>query len=145
MSITVIGFDPGVSTGVAIYINGNLVKLKTVRVDEYHELLFDVGGPLFVVIEDSRKQSHVFTGPRVTGAAKSKIARNIGMIDGFCHVLQTLCETCAIPFVLVSPEQKGRKLDDETFKRITGYQGRSNQHERDAAMVARPFRNHRGH
>ena len=96
--------------------------------------------PQLVVIEDSRQESYVFTGPRVTGRAKYKIARNIGMIDGFCYVLQALCEALEIEAILVSPTTKGRKLKAAIFAQVTGYEGRTNQHERDAAMVARPYR-----
>jgi hypothetical protein len=35
----------------------------------------------------------------------------------------------------ISPKHKGRKLDAETFNKLTGWQKKSNQHERDAAMV----------
>jgi hypothetical protein len=34
----------------------------------------------------------------------------------------------------ISPKHKGRKLDAETFNKLTGWQKKSNQHERDAAM-----------
>lgn len=139
MADKVIGIDPGVQTGVAIYEGGALVRLATVEAHDYYTLL-QSERPGLVIVEDSRLQSHVFTAPKIIGNAKNKIARNIGMVDGFCHLLESLCKSFEIEIISVSPLAKGSKYNAKVFEQITGYQGRSNQHERDAAMVARPFR-----
>ena len=41
-----------------------------------------------------------------------------------------------MPRIGVSPLRKGSKLTAARFAKVTGWQGRSNQHERDAAMCA---------
>lgn len=133
------GFDPGVKTGVAVYRDGALVELFTVGPADYQSVLQDYQ-PRLVVFEDARLQSHIFTAPRSTGRAKAKIARNIGMIDGFCAQLEGHCKAMDIDLLGISPQQKGRKLKAGAFQLTTGWAGSSNQHTRDAAMVARRFR-----
>ena len=59
---------------------------------------------------------------------------------------ELIVEACAkhgIPAHGISPKGKGRKVDADRFHAITGWSARCNQHERDAAMVAWPFRNHK--
>ena len=136
----VMGFDPGEKTGCSRYLDGVLVELFTVAPAQYGAVLADYK-PDLLVIEDSRLQSHVFTGPNESPAARLKIARNIGMVDGFCSILTRMAESLDIPLIGVSPLGKGAKLNAAQLATITGWTARSNQHERDAAAVAHKYRN----
>ena len=40
-----------------------------------------------------------------------------------------------IPFEMVAPSRNSTKLSAEVFKRLTGWQGRTSEHSRDAAML----------
>jgi hypothetical protein len=73
-------------------------------------------------------------------AAALKIARNVGQIDAWCSLITAICADLGIPAHGISPTAKGAKLDAEAFALVTRWTGRSNQHERDAAMVAWPYR-----
>lgn len=138
-SRTLIGIDPGKNTGVAIYRGGALHQLHTLSPDMIGSLLVRVR-PDLVVFEDSRKQSAVFS--RGTNArATLKIARNVGEIDMLCRQIEDMCRRHGLESVGVSPLRKGAKLDADRFAAVTGWARRSNQHERDAAMVAYPYRN----
>ena len=131
---TTIGIDPGQRTGVAIYRDGKLCELRTVAPAEIEALIVE-HAPALVVFEDSRMQSPVFsrgTSPR----AMLKIARNVGEIDQLCRQIEDICKRLVVPRIGVSPLRKGSKLTAERFAKVTGWQGRSNQHERDAAMCA---------
>ena len=136
---TVMGFDPGEQTGCSRYIDGVLSDLFTIAPAQYGAVLADYK-PDLLVIEDSRLQSHVFTGPKESPAARLKIARNIGMVDGFCSILTRMAESLDIPLIGVSPLSKGAKLDADQFAALTGWTGKSNQHTRDAAAVAWQYR-----
>jgi hypothetical protein len=136
----VMGIDPGEQTGVAIYRGGHLAELFTVSPAKYMSVLCEYS-PALLVIEDSRLQSHVFTGPQETSKVRLKIARNIGMVDGFCSILTRLAETLEIPMIGVSPLGKGAKINAAQLATITGWTGKSNQHERDASAVAHQYRN----
>ena len=131
---TIIGIDPGVQTGVAIYIRGKLSELQTIAPHEIGELLDDVS-PGLVIFEDSRLQSHVWTAAGTSRNAAIKIGRNVGQIDQQCIIIEALCDKRGISCVGISPLKKGAKLSAEAFKIVTGWGRRTNQHERDAAML----------
>ena len=135
---TIIGIDPGRRTGIAIYRDAALYELRTVSPEQIESVLVEVR-PGLVVFEDSRKQSAVFI--RGTNARSMlKIARNVGEIDQLCRQIEAHCDVLGIRCQLVSPRPKGRKLGAAAFSALRGWPGRSNQHERDAALVAWPYR-----
>ena len=134
----ILGIDPGANTGVASYIGGKLVHLCTISPVEIADKLESVR-PSRVVFEDSRLQSHVWT-TSTSKAAAAKMARNLGEIDAWCKLIVAVCAGLDIPAHSVSPLGKGSKLAADQFERITGWTGSSNAHERDAAMVAWPYR-----
>lgn len=135
---TILGLDPGASTGVAVYIGGKLEKLATVEPWRIPEVI-QAHGASRVVFEDSRLQSHVW----ITGcnhATTIKMARNLGQVDAWCALIVAVCESLKIPAHGISPKGKGTKMKAEPFNRSTGWVGVTNQHERDAAAVAWPYR-----
>lgn len=138
--MNVIGIDAGVNTGIAIYEDGVLTELSTIEpIDIADIFICYAGDPLFVAFEDSRLQSHVWIPGQSKGIA-ANIARKVGMVDAWCYLIERLCEKYDVAYMRVSPKAKGQKLNAEEFKQITKWDGKSNQHERDAAMVAWQFR-----
>lgn len=133
-----LGIDPGVNTGVAEYHRGKLVKLDTLAPVRIAARLAEVR-PDLLVFEDSRLQSHTWTRGKST-AATAKMARNVGQVDMLCGLIQAVCADLGIEAVGISPRAKGAKLDAKAFHAVTGWTGRCNEHERDAAMVAWPYR-----
>lgn len=137
MSI-VLGIDPGVSTGIAVFQDGALWKLETIAPHQIAGYLA-AARPARVVFEDSRLTSHVFSTVKSRPAAL-KMARNIGEIDAWCRVITAVCAELHIPAHGISPAGKGAKLNAAQFAAATGWTAKSNQHERDACMVAWPYR-----
>ena len=137
MSVTV-GIDPGTHTGVAIYRAGRLVELQTIEPHQLVEVIETVM-PVRVVFEDSRLISPTWKRG-VSNAAQLKIARDVGQIDAWCRLIVATCDRLRIPAHGISPKAKGSKLNAEQFKALTGWAGRSNQHERDGATLAWQFR-----
>ena len=146
---TVIGIDPGQQCGLAVFSHGMLTNVLTLAphelmkwlrefVNEVHGMGEMADGLPFVVFEDSRLQSHVWNATGKRGSLR--IARNLGMVDGICAQLQGWCEGEDVDYIAVSPKGKGRKMDTAAFKFLTGWAKRTNQHERDAALVAWPYR-----
>lgn len=133
----ILGMDPGASTGCAIYRGGVLALLETIAPEDIADYITQVG-PDRVIFEDSRLQSKVWTP--VKGAAALKVARNIGEIDAWCRLITAVCERYSITAHGISPLGKGAKTDAARFAAITGWTGKSNEHTRDAAMVAHPYR-----
>jgi len=133
---TIIGIDPGANTGIAVAQNGQLYSLHTIEPQDLQALLreYSEWSGLSVVFEDSRLQSHVWMST-ANRAVSLKMARNLGQVDAWCSLIEAACAQYAIPCTGVSPKAKGAKVTAATLKRLTGWEGRSNQHERDAAML----------
>ncbi len=134
----IVGIDPGTHTGMALIIDGQLCELGTVHPLDIAEKLAQLS-PARVVFEDSRLTSHLFTTNQKAAVAKS-MARKVGQVDMVCGLIVEACERLSIPAHGISPKGKGAKLDAQTFARMTGWTGRSNSHERDAATVAWIYR-----
>ena len=143
--MVIIGIDPGQHCGLAVCKNGQLRELHTLSPLQLFGFLADVrlleqraGDWGCIVFEDSRLQSPVWAAQGQAG--KLKIARNVGMVDMVCSMVQEWATVHGVPFIGVSPKAKGAKMDAATFARLTGWTGRSNQHERDAASLAWRYR-----
>lgn len=134
----ILGLDPGVNTGAAHFISGQLVHLETVVPLDIERTIIGSGAEL-VIFEDSRLISKLFTTDAVRAKA-GKIGRNVGEIDAWCKLIEAACQRAAIDFKGISPMGKGKKHNAEAFERVTGWTGRTNPHERDAAMVVWPYR-----
>lgn len=134
----VLGIDPGANTGVATIVGGNVSGLITIAPHQIDRVIRELK-PARVVFEDSRLQSHTWTKGK-TLAATAKMARNVGQIDAWCSLISAICGELGIPAHGISPKAKGAKLNAEQFRAATGWDGPSNEHSRDACMVAWPYR-----
>lgn len=134
----ILGIDPGTHTGIASYINGKLMNLATVAPVDIAECI-EATRPARVVFEDSRLESYTWTSIKSRPAAL-KMARNVGEVDALCKLIVAICAKLDIPAHGISPKSKGAKVDAARFAEITGWSGASNEHTRDAAMVAWPYR-----
>ena len=134
----ILGIDPGAHTGVATYVNGVLTDLETVGPHNIERLIRG-RTPARVVFEDSRLQSHTWTSS-ASKAAAAKMARNVGQVDAWCNLITSICAELGIAAHGISPAGKGGKLNALQFASVTGWLQRSNEHERDAAMVAWKYR-----
>lgn len=136
----ILGVDPGQRTGLAIFHAGQLAALETIRPHEIERTL-RLLLPVRVVYEDSRLQSRTWGArAKTTLGAKLATARSLGQVDAWCSLIVELCDELGIAAHGISPKDKGAKLDAGAFARATGWEGRCNAHERDAAMVAYPYR-----
>lgn len=143
MSNTIIGIDPGTTTGFAAFRDGKLFHLQSCSTLELLDMIRDAEDWAGIVFEDSRRTSFAFSArnARTSVAAQLKIARNIGMVDGFCALIEQAAADACIPILGLRPEDKGQKLDAARFTALTGWAAPSNQHQRDAAVVAWRYRN----
>lgn len=141
-----LGIDPGTQTGAATFIDGRLHSIDTITQQALLDLLVNGtinGAVTGVVYEDSSKQKHVWHRTGLHPAAMLKVARNVGMVDEMCRNIARVCKEQGIPSLGVSPLAKGAKLDAVAFMQRTGWQLRTSQHGRDAAMVAWGYRSYK--
>lgn len=135
----VIGIDPGEDTGIAFWEHGRLVNLQTVAPLMLFPVLAQHPGAV-LVFEDSRLQGKIWCNPKMKVEMKLRYARSVGQIDGQCRDIAMWAKWHKATAYPVSPQQKGGKLKAAQFAQVTGWEMPSNQHERDAAMVAFMFR-----
>ena len=124
MEITfLVGIDPGVDTGVAVR-NLETDEWLTVTSMPIHEAMDIVLTPgTFVIFEDARMRG---------GSPETRLGA--GSVRRDSQIWEDYLTAKKIPFMKVSPKQKGRKVGSKTFKLYTGWKLQTNQHGRDAAM-----------
>jgi hypothetical protein len=139
----ILGIDPGASTGVATFIDGDLVQLDTITPGKIERTIRDAM-PTRVVFEDSRLETRAWNArTKAAYGAALATARSLGQVDAWCRLITEVCGELGIPAHGISPTAKGAKVQADRFAIITGWKGSSNEHTRDAAMVAWPYRSAR--
>lgn len=137
-----IGIDPGVDTGICIWdadkkVIVDLITLNFWSVIDlvlYYQKLKDT--VLTVVVEDPNlnKAIHWNQKKSVGGLnAATKIAQNVGMNKKEASLILQYLKINDFQYKAIKPT--ARKVTASYFKQLTGYEKRTNQHCRDAAML----------
>lgn len=138
-----IGIDPDIDKSGYCLIESapfgkkNIVKLETLSFwdliqaieNAYHD--YD---DLLVCIEAghlNKKSNYHFAENKLVA---SRIGKNVGENHTVGRLIHQYCEKADIPYKLIKPESK--KWDADLFKKITGYDNRTNQEQRDAVRAA---------
>ncbi|MFA2923390.1 hypothetical protein [Acinetobacter pittii] len=134
MSEIIIGIDPDLEkSGVAIRSATQLV-LKNLA---FHEVitLFDTNRDLInkVVIEAGWLNTKSNFRNIQSRQVAERTAKNVGENHATGKLLVQMAESKCIPVLLIKPTRT--KLDSANFNRVTGWQGRTNQEQRDACML----------
>lgn len=134
----VIGIDPGMHTGLAVWDTSSRQFLDircsgiVSAMDYLDDLAFNRGIGL-VVFEDARQRTWI---PREKDIAQVKgRAMGAGSVKRDCSIWQEWCEARSIQYIASRPKTGMTKLTDAYFRGITGYDRRTNEHGRDAAML----------
>ena len=128
---TVVGIDPGVHTGMALAIDGVLREVYTVSFTNAQAILLKMRerGHLFeLVIEDPRGQYVPFH------QREPQRIKGVGSVERDAKLWIEFAEYYNIPYRTVKPG-KYRKIDAATFRKWTGWIGRTSIHSRCAAMM----------
>jgi len=129
-----IGIDPGVKTGMAMWnTTQKTLTLKSLSIHEAMSRVNSLNGAinpqddnLLVFIEDARKRKHF-------DKDVSYKAQGAGSVKRDCKIWEDFLTDMKIPFILRHP--RNTNIGAQRFKAMTGYQGVTNQHTRDAAML----------
>ena len=127
----VCAIDPGVHTGMALAIDGILVEVYTASFTKAQADILELvnrGNAIELVIEDPRGQ-YVPLAQR-----EPQRIKGVGSVERDCKLWIEFCEFYGIPYRLVKPG-KYRKIDAKTFRKWTGWDGRTSEHARAAAMM----------
>lgn len=125
-----IGIDPGVTTGIAMLHKGELTYVASMQACEAERmvLLTMENGPVFVWFEDARMRQWF-------GSKGREVLQGAGSVKRDCQRWAEWLLMNQIPHDKVAPKNNRTKLTADKFKKLTGWQGRTNEHSRDAAML----------
>lgn len=103
--------------------------LNIIEAMERVRAVLDAGDLRMIVIEDARLRSWFGDSGRERLLGAGSVRRD-------CSIWTEFAERHSIPLKSISPQQKGRKIDKDTFAKITGWDGRTSEHGRDAGVLA---------
>jgi hypothetical protein len=138
MTDAIIGIDPGKSTGFAVYDmrSSQLSLCDTLdfwgAVGKLDTLCLKSAENYRVVIELPKTKAVWHVGAK-TQAAKNRTAVNVGSVIREAELIVDWLDLNGVDYETVPPRGK---MDAAMFKRITGWQGRTSQHARDAGILA---------
>jgi hypothetical protein len=130
----IIGIDPGVNTGIAIWDNRNkkLLSVQTVMAVQAEEIVKKMaveGRNVLVRYEEARLR--VWFG-KEKGTAQLQGA---GSIKRDCSRWEEFLTHNQIEFEEVAPKNNRTKMPSLAFKILTGWKDRTSEHSRDAAAL----------
>ena len=134
----VIGIDPGLHTGLAVWDTSSRQFLEIrcsgiVDAMDYLDHLRSERGIGLVVFEDARQRTWI---PREKDLAQMKgRAMGAGSVKRDCSIWEEWCTSRGVQYIATKPKNGMTKLTDAYFRGITGYDRRTNNHGRDAAML----------
>ena len=137
-----IGIDPGTHTGVAVWDTRErkFLSLDTLPIHRALEKVKEMTHPFWhmdklyhediqVTFEDARQRTwfgHGDVSAKMQGA---------GSVKRDCSIWEDFCTDYEIPFKARPPLKGGTKVTAEYFRMLTGWEGRTSEHARDAAML----------
>ncbi len=135
MTKLIAGIDPGKKCGVAIWDceKQEFRMVDTVSIMSAMTLLtpYNDGGPgeiELIRFEDARQRKWF-------GKTGREVLQGVGSIKRDCSIWQEFCEYHNIKFEAVAPQKGQTKWKADYFKRVTGWQRRTSEHARDAAVL----------
>lgn len=136
MSDYIIGIDPGTSTGFAVYdtIEEKLIALETTTFWGVLNLLEETWGEetVLIVIEVPESK-HVWHNGGTAKGSVQRTALNVGSVIREAELLAEGLERAGYDVKRVNPRGKVKAGD---FNKVTGWEGKTNQHVRDAGLLA---------
>ncbi len=134
-----IGIDCGVETGLAIWDKPNkcffrieslMIHQALRRVESFYS---DYVGDILVRVEDARQRKWI---PRQKNEKAERGRREgAGSVKRDAKIWEDFLIDKGIPFEMVAPRRNKTKVEAIYFKKVTGWEGKTNSHARDAAFL----------
>jgi hypothetical protein len=144
MSRLLIGLDPGVSTGLAVWdlATQRLTAVETLAI---HVAMDTVRSHLAadmlagVRFEDARQRTWFGGADARTARSGAGIREGVGSVKRDCTIWQDLLGELGVPFDAVKPAAGSTKWSAAQFRSATGWTARTSEHGRDAALLVYGF------
>ena len=79
--------------------------------------------------EDARLRKWI---PQIKG---KEVLQGVGSVKRDAGIWEDFLRDLGVPFEMVAPKNNITKLSADSFRKITGWQSKTNEHSRDAAML----------
>jgi hypothetical protein len=131
-----VGIDPDIEkSGFAIMEGGKLEAMNSLPFfelcEELREIFTDCRD-LMVTIEAGWLIQKSNWHPAQGRGVRDRISKNVGENHAAGKLIARWCEAQKIPYEVIPPRGKVKSAQ---FKRLTGWKSRTNQDQRDAAML----------
>jgi hypothetical protein len=128
----IIGIDPGVNTGFAIWHKptGKLLEVTSLSIVAAMDKIVKLG-PLEIIelrYEDANLR-------RWYGSKGAEVLQGVGSVKRDCNIWAEFCQFHGIKSRAIAPQRGATKWTAEYFRTVTKWQGRTNEHGRDAALL----------
>jgi hypothetical protein len=130
----IVGIDPGVNTGIAVWVKSDK-KIAVVATMMIHEAMILVraeviafGKRVFIRVEDPRQAIYGRRHDQHKLKGAGSVMRDAKIWEDFLISLK-------VDFEMVRPQKAITKFSALKFKVVTGYEGATSEHARDAAML----------
>lgn len=138
----IIGIDTGVHTGFAVY-DTKTRKLEVVTSMKLHEAMREISEykndwPIRVRVEDPRQRTW-FGTERMSREQERQKLQGVGSVKRDATIWEDYLKDLGVEYEMVAPKRNITKLTSDVFRRYTGYDKRTNEHGRDAAMLVFGF------
>lgn len=140
-----IGIDTGTNTGIAVWDNRQrsfvsvgcmMIHQAMKMVEEYQQKALEAGTRCIVRVEDPRQRTWY---ENMSREAERKKLQGVGSVKRDASIWEDYLTDLGVEFEMVAPKRNVTKLSQDRFKVITGWQNRTNEHGRDAAMLVFGF------
>jgi len=137
----VIGIDPDlIKSGVALLDGLTVVELRSLNLPDLLRYVVPLAlSGATVKMEDPRVMKPTFARAKVSAAGMRRIAQNVGQVKAAAELIELSLRDAGVRVILCRPlvgYAKLTKRNAELFNKITGWNGKSNEDTRDAAMIA---------
>ena len=139
-----IGIDPGEHTGFAVWdtTTRTFLQVQTLMLHQamdevkrwnYARLLAEKAIPFAVIFEDARQRTW-FAPERNNAEYRGKLM-GAGAAKRDARIWEEFLEARHIPYHALKPAPGRTKWNADYWAHITGWQGRTSEHARDAALL----------
>lgn len=137
MKKLLIGIDPDVDKSGVAFKNGNLIELSNLtffQLFDYLSFYKDIENKPIVYVEAGYlNKSNWHINEKQSKSMVAKIGERTGANFEVAKKIVEMCQYLGLEFVEARPTRS--KVNADFFKQITGISQRTNQEQRDAAML----------
>lgn len=132
-----IGIDTGTETGLAVWNGSSFTEVRTTKIHaalkRVEELAEENPGEVCVVIEDANLRKW-FPQEKSESEYRGKLM-GAGSVKRDSTIWRDFCKDLGIQFTAVPPRPGMTKWNEDYWKHVTGWTGRTSEHARDAALL----------